>query len=77
MLISFLYLSFRKLFALALLRPRSADYKELEIVFLRHELTVLRRQVSRPDLRPADRLSGPDPTAAEGTRLMTGCRRAA
>jgi putative transposase len=35
---------------------RSSGFKELEIVVLRHELAVLRRQVSRPDLRPADRV---------------------
>ena len=56
MLISFLYLSLRKLIELAALRPRSPEYKELEIVVLRHELAVLRRQVHRPDLRPTDRI---------------------
>lgn len=53
--ISFLYLALCKLIELVALRTRSDEYKELEIVVLRHELTVLRRQVHRPDLRPADR----------------------
>jgi putative transposase len=56
LLISFLYLSLRKLIELAALRPRSAEFKELEIVVLRHEVAVLSRQVSRPDLQPADRV---------------------
>jgi putative transposase len=34
---------------------RSADSKELEIIVLRHELAILRRQVHRPTFRPADR----------------------
>ncbi len=55
LLISFLYLALRKLIELVALRPRSAEFKELEIVVLRHEVAVLRRQVGRPDLRPADR----------------------
>ncbi|HEY8770887.1 MAG TPA: hypothetical protein VIM03_10115, partial [Thermoleophilaceae bacterium] len=34
---------------------RSEQFKELEIVVLRHELAILRRQVARPALRSADR----------------------
>ncbi len=48
-------LSLRCLLQVVLLRRRSQGFKELEIVVLRHEITVLRRQVSRPALRPADR----------------------
>jgi hypothetical protein len=35
------------------LRERS---KELEILVLRHELSILRRQIARPRLSPTDRL---------------------
>ena len=52
---SFVYLMVGRVLALVVLRFRSSDFKELEIVVLRHELAVLRRQVSRPVLRPADR----------------------
>src|ERR1017187_6148312 len=41
--------------ALVLVCFRSAEVKESEIVVLRHEIAVLRRQVARPALRPADR----------------------
>jgi len=53
---SFCYLALRCLFQLVLLRPRSEDFKELEIVVLRHELSVLRRQAGRPQLRSSDRV---------------------
>jgi putative transposase len=52
---SLLYLALRRMLQLALLCFRSREFKELEIVVLRHELAILRRQVGRPALRPADR----------------------
>jgi hypothetical protein len=51
----FVYLVFQRVIALVLLVFRSDGAKEVEILVLRHELEVLRRQVSRPHLRPADR----------------------
>jgi putative transposase len=41
---------------LVLLRARSERFKELEIVVLRHELSMLRRQARRPHLRSSERL---------------------
>ncbi len=53
---SLCYLVLRRLLQLAALRFRSDEFKELEIVVLRHELVVLRRQRDRPELNPADRV---------------------
>jgi hypothetical protein len=53
---SLCYLVLRRVLQLAALRLRSEEFKELEIVVLRHELAVLGRKVARPDLGPADRV---------------------
>ena len=50
------YLALRCLLQILLLRSRAEGFKELEIVVLRHELSVLRRQAGRPQWRPSDRL---------------------
>src|SRR6266536_3502736 len=50
------YWLLRCLLELLLLLARSEERKEVEILLLRHELQVLRRQVARPQLRPADRV---------------------
>ena len=52
---SFLYLIARRVLEVVLLRFRSQSYQELEIVVLRHELAILRRQVTQPALRDANR----------------------
>jgi putative transposase len=52
---SFVYLALRRALELMVLCWRSADAKEVEILVLRHQLTVLRRQHPRPRLQPQDR----------------------
>ena len=63
------YLALRCLLQLVLLRSRSESSKELEIVVLRHELSVLRRQAGRPQLRSSDRI-----LLAAASRLMPRSR---
>jgi putative transposase len=55
-LVSFVYVVACRLFALVLLLARSERSKELELLVLRHELSILRRQARRPQLRESDRL---------------------
>src|SRR5438093_2637140 len=57
MVISCLYWLFRHLLGLIVLRCRSEAANEIEILVLRHELAVLRRQLGRPNCQPADRAS--------------------
>jgi putative transposase len=49
------YVALRCLLQLVFLRSRSEGFKELEIVVLRHEFSVLRRQAGRLQLSPSDR----------------------
>jgi hypothetical protein len=52
---SFVYLALRRLLELMVLCWRSTDAKEVEIMVLRHQLAILRRQHPRPRLQPAPR----------------------
>jgi hypothetical protein len=49
------YLTLCRSIQLLALLARGDAAKDLEILVLRHQLTVLRRQVQRPKLQPADR----------------------
>src|SRR5262245_2720362 len=70
LVVSLLYMLFRRALAVASGRLRSREFKELEIVVLRYELAVLRRQISRPRLHEPDRVF----LAAAGQLLGRGTR---
>lgn len=53
---SVVYALAQSLFDLVILRCRGEASKDIELLVLRHEVAVLRRQVSRPRLEPADRV---------------------
>jgi transposase InsO family protein len=55
MAFSFLYLAVRAVLGTLVRSRRGLDVKDIELLVLRHELAILRRQVGRPKLGPADR----------------------
>ncbi|MEO3748600.1 hypothetical protein [Plantactinospora sp. B5E13] len=61
MILSCGYLILRQALRLIILLVRGGDTNAVEVLVLRHQVTVLCRQVRRPDLEPADRavLAGP------------------
>jgi putative transposase len=56
LLILLVHVVLRRVIAIVLVGVRSSDSNEHEIVVLRHELKILRRQSGRPRLRAADRV---------------------
>jgi putative transposase len=65
MVMSLIYWALRRLLELIVARGRRDSANEIELLVLRHELAVLRRQVARPRFGPADRA----PLAALGRLL--------
>ena len=55
MALSFLYLAVRALLGALVRSRRGLQVKDIELLVLRHELEILRRQVVRPKLAMSDR----------------------
>ena len=70
MLLSFIYIAFVSLLKLLIRSGRPAHVKDIELIVLRHQLDVLRRQVERPRLRSSDRAF-----LAAASRLLPRGRR--
>jgi hypothetical protein len=68
--LSFLYVAFVRLLQLLRLSRRREEELAIEVVMLRHEVAVLRRQMARPALRPSDRA-----VLAGLSRLLSVARR--
>jgi putative transposase len=68
-LVSLCYLVLRCLLQLVVLGVRSHEWKELEIVVLRHKLAILRRQSRRPRVAAHDRI-----VLAAASRLLPRTR---
>jgi putative transposase len=68
--LSFLYIAFVRLLQLSRLVRNEQEELAVEVVMLRHEVAVLRRQIVRPALQPADRA-----VLAGLSRLLSAARR--
>ena len=65
---SLVYLLFRQVLQMLTQLAREGGAKDVELLVLRHQVAVLRRQVHRPDLDPADRV-----VLAALSRRRPGC----
>jgi putative transposase len=69
---SLVYLLLRQVLQMLTQLARDGGAKDVELLVLRHQVAVLRRQVHRPDLQPADRV-----VLAALSRLLPRPRRTA
>src|SRR4051812_24637848 len=53
---SLVYLLLREILQMLIQLARGDGAKDVELLVLRHQVAVLRRQVHRPELRPEDRV---------------------
>jgi putative transposase len=75
-LLSFFYLAFRALLGALVRSRRGLDAKDVELLVLRHELEILRRQMGRPKVGVVDRAllaatAAHLPRASRGVLLVT------
>jgi hypothetical protein len=70
MVLSFVYLAFVALLRLLVGSGRRVEVKDIELLVLRHQVDVLRRQIGRPALRASDRA-----LLAGAARLLPPVRR--
>jgi putative transposase len=56
MVVRFITLLSRQIFRLLLLCCRTSRSKDIELLVLRQEVAILRRQVNRPQVKPEERM---------------------
>ena len=76
MILSVVYVALQRALQLLSLRLRSTASKDLEIVVLRHQVAVLRRQVAQPAFRAADRVFLSAASRLLPDQLVGVCRHA-
>lgn len=75
MLLRLVYLAVTNMFSLRRLMSMGGGEKEIEILVLRHQLTVMRRQVAKPAFTPAVRFGSAAVLPVRGCWLWHGMRR--
>ena len=74
---SLMYLLLRQVLQMLIQLVRDDGAKDVELLVLRHQVAVLRRQVARPRLEPADRVVLAALSRLPPQRSLSGGRAAA